>query len=111
MMNPPEITPQNVIDRLAAGRPVTLEEPGWGDTGRGPCPTCGKPVQYFKRRPETRFYYGTALAFPHVCRQPLQAPTDSPKWLRLQQLQAELNALERSRDWTMEIDYDGRTRR
>lgn len=110
-LQPPQVTPAYVIDRLAAGRPVTLEEPGWGDTGSGPCPDCGRTVQHFRARPDVRFEYGVTLAAPHRCGLPLQELQDHPHWLRLQRLQDQLHQLERSRIWSNEISYDGVTRK
>lgn len=93
-LNPPLQTPYAVVRQLEAGNIVGLDAPGWSDTQKGPCPDCGAPVWSVKWAPHVRFYYGMAETRPHVCGQePVLSGLDDVKWLRLEAVNRELDAL------------------
>lgn len=104
-LNPPFLTPVAVIRQLEAGNIVGLDAPGWGDTVKGPCPDCGALVMHFKGQPHVRFYYGMAETRPHVCGQEPVLTGSDVKWLRLEAVNLELDALriqaieDRNREW------------
>ena len=95
LANPPCLTPHHVIRRLEAGQTVSLDEPGWMDTTRSSCPDCGRLTMNFKGSPHVRFEYGIGRAHPHVCGQEVLAD-EHPKWLQLERVNAELDALNRA---------------
>ena len=92
MLNPTFLTKLNIIRLLEAGNPVSLDAPGWGDTARACCPDCGRLTMYFKGHPHVRFEYGMSTAQPHRCGQEVLVD-EHPKWLQLERVNRELDAL------------------
>lgn len=100
--DPPAITPDHVRERLRRGRPVQLDEPGWADTGAGPCPKCGRACHQFRAEPDLRFHYGETCAYPHVCGE-LGEPRLVPDMLRRRDLDEQhQNAMYRANEWPPE---------
>jgi hypothetical protein len=92
-LNPPLQTPYGVARALEAGNVVGLDAPGWSDTRKGPCPDCGAQVMSITWAPHVRFYYGMAETRPHRCGEAPILTGDDVKWLKLEAVNRELDAL------------------